>query len=389
MGKTHYFDYTPPGVLLNDQLLGRGLSPEDLAEMCGYSIDKINGVIRGDEHVDETVARQFELSLGIDADLWLNIESNYISHLRRGLEVQYRELAKRGYVPVLSKKELTQRIPNLMAFFGVDCDDALVAWRRRMKVTADAVAYRHSPKFDSDAVAVAAWLRMGSFDAPDEVPEFSEERFKSALNTIRALTSREPSMWDKTIEEAAQLCHESGVVLSVVKPLKDVALDGAFRWLDDRKKKGIIQLSARWKKDDRFWFSLFHEAGHILLPLENARINGLDAPMWEFESDAEDSDSDDSHERKVAEQEEMQVDAWAADFLIPSEEWDRFRNHRRYTSNTIRSFADDMGIAPGIVAGRLQKETEHWKSTMLNRLKVPLKWEDSEGSPPRLRVDVG
>ena len=248
MGKTHYFDYTPPGVLLNDQLLGRGLSPEDLAEMCGYSIDKINGVIRGDEHVDETVARQFELSLGIDADLWLNIESNYISHLRRGLEVQYRELAKRGYVPVLSKKELTQRIPNLMAFFGVDCDDALVAWRRRMKVTADAVAYRHSPKFDSDAVAVAAWLRMGSFDAPDEVPEFSEERFKSALNTIRALTSREPSMWDKTIEEAAQLCHESGVVLSVVKPLKDVALDGAFRWLDDRKKKGIIQLSARWKR---------------------------------------------------------------------------------------------------------------------------------------------
>ena len=387
MGKTHYFDYTPPGVLLNDQLLGRGLSPEDLAEMCGYPIDKINGVIRGDEHVDEMVARQFELSLGIDADLWLNIESNYISHLRRGLEVQYRELAKRGYVPVLSKKELTtQRIPKLMEFFGVDCDDALVAWRRRMKVTADAVAYRHSPKFDSDAVAVAAWLRMGSSDAP-EVPEFSEERFKSALNTIRELTSREPSIWDKTIKEATQLCHESVVFLSVVKPLKNVALDGAFRWLDGRKK-GIIQLSARWKKDDRFWFSLFHEAGHILLQLEDARINGLDAPMGEFESDAEGSDSDDSHERKVAEQEEK-VDAWAADFLIPREEWNRFRNHRRYTSNAIRSFADDMGIAPGIVAGRLQKEKELWKSTMLNRLKVPLKWEDFEGSPPRLRVDVG
>ena len=388
MGRTHYFDYTPPGVLLNDQLLGRGLSQEDLAGMCGYSTDKIKGIIRGDEHVDEMVARQLELSLGIDADLWLNIESNYISHLRRGLEVQYRELAKRGYVPVLSRKELpTQRIPNLMAFFNVDCDDALVAWRRRMKATADAVAYRHSPKFDSDPVAVAAWLRMGSFDAPAEVPEFSEDRFKSALDTIRTLTSQEPSMWDETIEEATQLCHESGVVLSVVKPLKDVALDGAFRWLDDGKK-GIIQLSARWKKDDRFWFSLFHEAGHVLLSRENAQINKVDVSMWESESVVEDSDADNTHEREVAEQ-ERQVDTWAAEFLIPSEEWDRFRNHRRYTPDAIRSFADDMGIAPGIVAGRLQKETGRWNSTRLNRLKFSLKWEDSEGSPPRLRADVG
>ena len=40
-------------------------------------------------------------------------------------------------------------------------------------------------------------------------------------------------------------------------------VSGAASWI--APDKAMIQLSCRYKSDDQFWFTFFHECGHILL----------------------------------------------------------------------------------------------------------------------------
>lgn len=39
--------------------------------------------------------------------------------------------------------------------------------------------------------------------------------------------------------------------------------NGATRWISP--SKAVIQLSLRYKWEDIFWFTFFHEAGHVVL----------------------------------------------------------------------------------------------------------------------------
>ena len=59
----------------------------------------------------------------------------------------------------------------------------------------------------------------------------------------------------------AMWCREAGVVVLLIPELKGPHLSGAVRWLGN---KAVIQLSLRHRKDDQFWFTFFHEAGHLL-----------------------------------------------------------------------------------------------------------------------------
>jgi Zn-dependent peptidase ImmA (M78 family) len=138
-----------------------------------------------------------------------------------------------------------------------------------------------------------------------------------------------------------------------VNELPKTRLSGATRWLG--KDKALIQLSLRHKRDDHFWFSFFHEAGHILLHgkkqwfLDDAKIGAGEA--------------------------EEEANAFAADFLIDPGEFNLFCDQSDYGSVAIKRFAQEQGIAPGIVVGRLQHEgLVEYRNC--NSLKVSLKWAD-------------
>jgi hypothetical protein len=60
--------------------------------------------------------------------------------------------------------------------------------------------------------------------------------------------------------------------------------------------------------------------------------------------------------------------------LIPPNDFERFCDGGLFTGDSIGEFAHEIGIAPGIVVGRLQHEGHvPWKSR-LNRLKVVYDW---------------
>lgn len=83
---------------------------------------------------------------------------------------------------------------------------------------------------------------------------------------------------------------------------------------------------------DTFWFTLFHEIGHI--------IHG---------------DYGISFEKESGEKEEI-ADEYAADSLIDPDEYERFIKDKIFSLGTIKAFADSIDRDPGIVLGRLQND---------------------------------
>jgi HTH-type transcriptional regulator/antitoxin HigA len=107
--------------------------------------------------------------------------------------------------------------------------------------------------------------------------------------------------------------------------------------------KIVVSLTVRGKDADIFWFSLFHELAHIVLG-HVGLANGT-------------SDED-----------EKAADKWSEDTLINSMDFEVFKKNGDFSEKSVIEFANDQGIAPGIVVGRMQME-RLVKYSMLNNLK--------------------
>jgi Zn-dependent peptidase ImmA (M78 family) len=129
-----------------------------------------------------------------------------------------------------------------------------------------------------------------------------------------------------------QKCAQSGVAVVFIPELPKTGVSGATRWIGD---KAIIQLSLRYKTNDQLWFTFFHEAGHIL------RHGRKDIFIESNNADSE---------------QEKEADVFARDFLVPKQQYDKFLNSEKRTIGSIQQFAKEIGIAPGIVVGRLQHD---------------------------------
>ena len=350
-------DYAvPPGWVLEERLEVEGISHAEFARRCGRSPKLISEIISGKAPLEPGTALQFEKVLGVDASIWLGIESEYQLHRAREAEAQ-NAAASAEWVKAFPVRDLVKRgcfqrpdsdidaVSKLLAFFRVG---SVNAWTARYGLAN--VAYRHSPKFKSNEVALATWLRLGEIEAERQAcAEYSESRLRHATREIRGLT-RVPV--EEALQQTGRLCNEAGVALALVPPLPKTALSGAARWLSPRR--AVIQLSARHKSDDHLWFTFFHEAAHILLHSKKRvfvdEVNGEDAGL------------------------EAEANEWASNILIPKPAWEQFVATSPRSANVVKAFAEEQGIAPGIVVGMLQhKGFLPW--THLNGLKVRLAWK--------------
>lgn len=354
-------DYAvPPGWVLKERLDAQGITPAELARRSGRSAKLISEIVAGKAPVEPKTALQFEKVLGVDADIWLGIEKDFRLHRARAAEEDEHaaaaawtgsfpvaELVKRG---VIAKPATGGRtVAALLSFFGVASMDAWSA-----KYGESTVSYRHSPSFESDVFALAAWRRLAEIDAAAQAcADYRESEFRQALRRVRRVTR---SPLPGAIGEARRLCNEAGVALALVKPLPKTRVSGAAWWISTRRP--LIALSARHRMDDHLWFSLFHEAAHVLLhPRKGVFVDGMNDDGNRIETEAND---------------------WASNFLVPRAAWRRFVERGAYGGPDVRRFADEQGIAPGIVVGSLQHAgLVPWNSA-LNQVKVRLAWTEGE-----------
>ena len=151
-----------------------------------------------------------------------------------------------------------------------------------------------------------------------------------------------------------EICLDAGVKVVHTPCIKKAPINGSTRWLNDTP---LIQLTGRYKRNDIFWFTFFHEAAHILLHADSKTDIFLDDPNHGT------TDSVQEHE----------ANQWASDQLIPPAFAFEF-SRLEPTASQITAFAKNINIHPGIVVGRLQHEGRLGYATQLNRLKVSFRF---------------
>jgi len=353
-------DYvSPPGETLLEAIGERGMSQSDLARRMGRPKKTINEIVRGKAAITPETALQIERVLGISADFWNNREQHYRQHLARKEErarlarqaVWLEEFPVQAMITmewIQAFDDPVQQLGEVLQFFGVvspsQWDDV---WSRY------AVAFRKALAFDSDHKALAAWLRRGEVEAQHiHCRPYSTDAFRQTLQDIRHLTLEPADVFQPKL---VGLCAMAGVAVVFVPQLHEARVSGATRWL--HPQKALIQLSLRYKTDDHLWFTFFHEAAHILFHgkrtvfLEDDQGNGP---------------------------KEQEANSFAANTLIPPPALIRFLKRSRpgrLSKGEIRAFATELGIAAGIVVGRLQHD-DHLPYSHCNDLKRRFAWAD-------------
>ncbi|GAB6039963.1 HigA family addiction module antitoxin [Endothiovibrio diazotrophicus] len=353
---------SPPGDTILDLLEEREWSQAELADRLGFSPKHVNQLIKGKAAITEDAALRLEGVLGSTAGFWLNREAKYREHLAR-LEAAQRYAGWVDWLDRLPVKELMKAgtiakrrydakakpalVEELLGFFGVASPEAWEARYAGMEV-----AFRRTREEQSDVGAITAWLRMGEARAErSDGPKFDRSRFVDALTEIRTLTVQRPEHFEPRLRA---LCFASGVAFVLVPAIPRAHVSGVARWLNPHRP--LIQLSLYGKTNDRFWFTFFHEAAHILLHGKEKRSVYLD------DLSASGIDSD----------EERQANAWARDFLIPPEQAKRLPSIQ--TRPALTAFAKELGIHPGIVVGRLQYDGLMGYRTAMNDLKISFRF---------------
>jgi addiction module HigA family antidote len=328
-----------PGETLREVMESMGMTQRELAARTDLTVQSISRILKGVQPITCETANRLELATGVPARLWNQLEVGFreqtakikeLDRLKSGLDwlqtIPTRELVARGEIPAQEDQALLLR--ETLAFYGVSSVDAWHSvWDQ------PAVAALRSTCFESDPGSASAWIRMGERQAQKvECAPYDAVRFKEALHTVRNLTMRSPAEFESTFKKC---CASAGVAVALVREMKKVPWNGATEWLSPTK--AMILLNLRGKGEDKFWFSFFHEAGHVLHDNKTCVL-------------INDGTKDDPRE--------VRAHKFAADFLIPAG-WDAAIIAAR-SSAAIRKLAQEIGVSAGIVAGRYQYLTKKW-----------------------------
>lgn len=335
-----------PGEMVLEYLEFNGWSQRDLARRTGLAPKTISEICNGKAPVTPTTALAFEKAFARPAHLWLNLQRHFDEAEARNQEsarfLEWTDWAERFPIREMEKLRFTlpkgrSEAETLLNFFGVASPDS---WNAVWK--ASAVAYRQTQAFNTRDEAVAAWVREAEIVARDlELAEFSERRLLGSLEELRKLTRTRA---EEVLDPLQQICAAAGIALVLIPELKNTGISGCARWLSERK--ALIALTLRYKKDDQFWFTVFHEIGHILLHrsrrsfiVDNAKEDlsdrVVDPEMQSYETEA---------------------NQFARDSLIAPSALGEFIRKKTFTNDAIHDFSEAIGIGPGIVVGRLQHD---------------------------------
>lgn len=356
-------DYvSPPGETLLEVLEERGISQAELARRMGRPSKTVNEIIKAKTAITPETSLQLEKVLDIPASFWDSREMYYRQYQIRKAEEeelnQYilwvdhfpiREMMKLGWIE--HTKDKYEQLIRLLRYFGIASPNQ---WLEATYST----NYRKTNAFQSDSYALSAWLKQGEKQAQDiYTNNFDKDRLMTFIyNEFRGYTLLEPSLFQRLLVEK---CSEVGIALVFVPQLKKTHVSGAARWLTPNK--ALVQLSLRYKTNDHFWFAFFHEVGHIILHGKRRISLTIDKGEKEME--------------------EKEADNFASEALISQELFDQFVKENvksgLVSKNSVLTFANSIGIAAGIVVGRLQHE-KYIDYKQLNGLKEKFEWNYSE-----------
>ena len=320
-----------PGYYLKELVDESGLTQEDFAKRLGTTPKNLSILIRGEQSLSIDIATKLSRMYGTTIAYWLNLQQAYDEKLA---EIQSEEELK-------LEREVFKLIDYnyFRTHFGLPdlprrVDEQIKCVREFLSVSSLtvleeenlAVNFRsYSEKLSrSNTVNANVMVQIGiNQTVKTDIPKYNKKKFEKAVSFALTQTKNHSGFFP-VIKEAF---GEAGVVLVALPNLKNSGINGATKRVDG---KIMLLVNDRRHYADTFWFTLFHEIGHIL--------NG-DLGV-SFHDEAED-----------------EADHYAQMKLIPQERYEEFiQQHQYFNETIICQFAEEINRDPGIVLGRLLRD---------------------------------
>lgn len=345
--ENQYFPETVshPGTTLEEKLEELSMGVKEFALRTDKPEKTIIAILNGGSSITPEMAVQFENVLKIPAHFWLNrqrLHDESKARKKRKEAVHQamewagrfptKEMMRLNWLPMDRNKE--KQTFALLAFFGVSSPKAWQAYYMKSELK---VQFRISLAHSKEPYALSAWLRRGEIQAATvEAAPYSEKTFKNALPEIKKVMAKHPADF---FARLCTFCSGAGVKVVHTPCLPKAPISGATRWLNDTP---LIQLTGRYKRNDSFWFTFFHEAGHIL----------LHGKKDIFLENVEYSDKD--------KEKEEEANRFAQEWVLKAGEKEKILAHARQTGQLTRQdvidFARQFHTHPAAIIGQLQHD---------------------------------
>ncbi len=330
-----------PGELLAETIEEIGMSQAELANRLGRPTQAINEIIKGKKSITPTTAIELEDVLKVPAHIWIGLEAEYQMIKAKQEELKtmqeetqllerfpYLDLAKFGFVE--KTRDPIKKVDELRSFFAV------AQLSRIEHVRAYQSAFRVTNHKNITHESIASWIQAGRLKADTiETKPFDKVKLKKLLPIIKR--SMLLDNLDDTVSTCKELLASCGVAFVLMPHFKNTGVQGATFWLNN-KNKAVLMMSLRGKNSDKFWFSFFHEIGHILLHNKREIFieNGYDSPELQ--------------------QQEEEANQFSRDLLIPQKSFEAFVRSESHTKKSVNIFAESLNIKTSIVVGRMMHE---------------------------------
>lgn len=333
---SNYIEYNDkiafhPGYYLQELVDVSGLTQEDFAKRLGTTPKNLSILIRGEQSLSIDIAAKLSRMLGTTIAYWLNLQQAYNEKVA---EIQSEKELKREreVFKLIDYKYFRDnfRLPDLPH----RVDDQIKCVREFLSIFSLtvlekenlAVNFRSFSKklSDSNTVNANTMVQIGiNQTIKMDTPKYNKKKFEKAVLFALTQTKNHTSFFP----EIKKAFGEAGVALIALPNLKNSGINGATKRVDG---KIMLMVNDRRHYADTFWFTMFHEIGHIM--------NG-DLGV-SFHNEAED-----------------EADHHAQTKLIPQEQYEEFiQQHRYFDESTICQFAKEIDRDPGIVLGRLLRD---------------------------------
>ena len=338
--KRYPIDPPDPIAAIEFRMEQQGLTQRDLIPHIG-SRSKVSEVLSGKRQITMRMARALHQHLGISAEVLLQETGASFDDSLVGVEWErfpLAEMARRGWIGKLTpyKEYAEELVRGLMERAGGQHATIQPLYRRNTRRWVNA---------NTDWYALRAWCWQVFALANENPPSGSYKVGTVNLELMTEVASLSSKRNGPRL--AKEFLAENGISLVTVKHLSKTYLDGATLRFDDRRP--VVGMTLRYDRLDNFWYTLMHELAHV---------------GWhECSEDNEFFDDVSLQKRDSATEDvlEAEADQWAREALIPEEEWRASNVRRRPRPFNVIALANEFGIHPSVVAGRVRFERNDYR----------------------------
>lgn len=332
-----------PGETIKEVLVEKNMSQEELAIRTEYSAKHVSEVVRGKKDISSEFANRLEYALGIPAHFWMNLQTNYdkeVFEINCVNNIQEKELnilkdlkdvvkfcENADIIECNSKKEIT--VLNMRKFLNLNNLCSIPS------LSIQQAAFRGSKVNKVNVYVLYAWQKLCEYFTNKAIitNNYDKEKLKTKYEDIKK-TMFLPA--NDMVEELKKIFAECGIAFEVVQHFTGAPVQG---FIQKKNEKVILCMTIRQSFSDIFWFTLFHEIGHLLHDdFSNQYID------YQF----------------IESEEEKKADIFARNTLIDENKYNEFMKKANIGISDIKCFADSQNVKPGIVIGRIQKDIDDY-----------------------------